>query len=295
VGAPKLKVKRRDIIPGLLIFLLNLSLAIYEKWSVTDLIWSLWIASLTLGYAYILVAIVGMFIRGEHAGLSRSVAKKVEIKQSVVGLNIFLLLSLMFITGFSKITFGFFLLVTLSVLFGLNKEIKEKYGLTFLPDNQHIISRFFINLPSAIFMLVFFSFHFVFFHFIHSIFLSGFFPILGSSPFENNPGDLGIYFLNLVKFNLHHFWIFIALSAVSRLGLYLNSFKSGAGNVMFVPYKNVVRMHVTIFVLAFLSYAALADYVLYFVFIIYFLPVRSMFKLFRKPELTRKVSGSLIE
>jgi hypothetical protein len=294
-GSVRLHSKRNDIILGLMIFLLNLALAIYEKWSATDLIWGLWIASLTLGYAYILVAILGMFIRGEQPGLSRSVAKKVEIGQPVVGLNIFLLLALLFITGLSRITILFFLLVILSLLFALNKEIKEKYGLTFLPDNQHIISRFFINLPSAIFMLAFFSFHFIFFHFIHSIFLSGFFLILGSSPFDNNPGDLSVYFLSLVKFNLHRFWIFIALSAVSRLGFYLKAFKSGAGHAMFVPYKNVVRMHVTIFVLAFLSYAALGDYVLYFVFVLYFLPVRSIFKLFQKPELNRKVSGSLVE
>ena len=61
-----------------MIFLLNLALVVYEKWSATDLIWSLWIASLTLGYAYILVAILGMFIRGEQPRLSRSVSKKVD-------------------------------------------------------------------------------------------------------------------------------------------------------------------------------------------------------------------------
>ncbi len=284
--------KKSDITLGLLIFLLNFTLAVYEKWSATDLIWGLWISSLTLGYAYILITIFGMFIRGDQPALTGIRSRQSKTGQPVIGLNIFFLLIILFITGFSKITFFFFLVVLLSIVFALDAQTREKYGLNFLPDSRHFISRILINLPAALFMLAFFSFHFIFFHFVHSIFLSGFFPLLKTSPFDLNLNDMSGYFLHLIQFTISRFWIFIALSAFSRRELYVNAFKSGATQGMIVPYKNVARMHLTIFVVAFLSFAAPGDYVLYFIFIIYFLPIGPVLRLLKWSAVRAEVSGS---
>jgi hypothetical protein len=156
-------------------------------------------------------------------------------------------------------------------------------GLSFLPDKQSFISRMFVNLPAVLFMLGFFSFHFIFFHFVHSIFLNGFFPILDEAPFDKTIEETLFYFIDLIKISTSRFWMFIVLSAVSRLSLYLKAFNSGGMASMFLPYKNVVRMHFTIFIVAFLSMANVQNYALYLIFILYFLPLRSLWRLL-KPE-----------
>jgi L-asparagine transporter-like permease len=137
-----------------------------------------------------------------------------------------------------------------------------------------------IALPSALFLLGFFSFHFIFFHFVHSIFLNGFFPLLTESPFGKSiEGTFG-YFFDIIRLALPRYWIFILLSGLSRLNLYSQAFASRGAGSMFIPYKNVIRMHITIFVLAFISFSGISNYTLYFVFIIYFLPLGDLFRLF---------------
>jgi L-asparagine transporter-like permease len=83
----------------------------------------------------------------------------------------------------------------------------------------------------------------------------------------------------MIRLALHKYWIFILLSAVSRLNGYTRAFSSRGVEAMFIPYKNVVRMHITIFVLAFLSIAGISQQALYLVFIIYFLPLGSLLQL----------------
>jgi len=53
------------VLPDLLAFSLGLGVAYYMEWETTDLVWSLWLCSLVLGYTTILSAIGG----GAYAGL----------------------------------------------------------------------------------------------------------------------------------------------------------------------------------------------------------------------------------
>ncbi|UCF65734.1 MAG: hypothetical protein JSW33_07845 [bacterium] len=272
---------KRDIILGLLMFLANFLWAVHQNWSATDLVWSLWISSLVLGYAYILVSIAGMLFFGKEAGIQLPRGSKYSAQFSMVGVNIFFLMALLFITGFSKYTFYYFFLVILSFLFALSREKKDQLGLHFLPDRDSFVSRLFIQFPGILFILGFFSFHFIFFHFVHSIFLNGFFPILQDSPFGKTMDETVGYFFQLITISLHRFWVFILLSALSRYNLYTKSFKAGNMDSMFIPYKNVVRMHLTIFLVAFLSMADLSHYALYFIFIIYFMPMGDVIRLIK--------------
>jgi L-asparagine transporter-like permease len=97
------------------------------------------------------------------------------------------------------------------------------------------------------------------------------------------------YFIHLITISLDRYWVFILLSALSRFNLYTKSFNEGNMNSMFVPYKNVVRMHLTIFLVAFLSVAEMSDYALYFIFVVYFLPVRDIIGLFKSPSQNKTV------
>ena len=274
-------LQRKETLFGLFLFLINFLWAVHQNWSATDLVWSLWISSLVLGYAYILVSIAGMLFFGKEAGIKLSLGSKHPAQFSMVGMNIFFLIALLFITGFSKYTLYYFFLVMLSILFALSPEKKEQLGLHFLPDRDRFISRLIIQFPGILFILGFFSFHFIFFHFVHSIFLNGFFPILQDSPFGKTPGETVGYFFQLITLSLQRFWVFILLSALSRYNLYTKSFKAGNMDSMFIPYKNVVRMHLTIFLVAFLSMAELSHYALYFIFVIYFLPMGDILRLLK--------------
>jgi hypothetical protein len=270
---------KNDLYLGIGVFLLNFMIAVAQEWSATDLVWSLWISSLVLGYAYILTAILGTLVRGDSAQFVSSGKNPAKVKAPMPLLNIFFLMALIFMTGFSKYTLIFFLLVALSVAFWLDDDIKMKIGLSFLPSSKSFISRIFINFPAVLFLLGFFSFHFIFFHFIHSIFLNGFFPILNEAPFGKTLDETVYYFFDLIRISAGRFWMFIALSAVSRLSLYLKAFNSGGMDSMFMPYKNVVRMHITIFIVAFLSMADVQSYALYLIFIIYFLPLGTIYRM----------------
>ena len=57
-----------QVLLGIISFLITLILAEIQQWQVTDLVWSLWITSLTLGYFYLITGIVSNAIR---QGLTR--------------------------------------------------------------------------------------------------------------------------------------------------------------------------------------------------------------------------------
>ncbi len=284
VEIPERVMKQRiDTTYAIITFLITIVLATTQHWSATDLIWSLWISSLILGYAYIIISISGMLIKGDTSSI---MGKKTSGTGNppVVILNVFFLIILVFVLGFSKYTLLFFLLVALSILLNLSDEQKSHLGLGFLPASHRFISRLIIHLPSAIFMLGFFSIHFLMFHFIHAIFLNLFFPLLQDSPFDKTMDQTLIYLFNIFQEALKRFWPFILLSAFSRFDHYLKAFAAKGSASMFIPYKNVVRMHITIFAMAFMSALNLSNYILYFVLLLYFLPAKRVFRFIKTSD-----------
>jgi hypothetical protein len=275
--------QRTDTYYAIITFLITIVLATVQHWSATELIWSLWISSLVLGYAYIIISIGAMLIKGNTGSMMGRKTARLGNPPMFLQ-NVFFLIALIFILGFSKYTLLFLLLVASSILFNLSDEQKSKVGLGFFPSSQSFISKLIIYLPSAIFMLGFFSIHFLGFHFIHGIFLSHFFPLLQDSPFDKNMEQAVIYIFTIVRQALKRFWPFILLSAFSRFNHYLKAFTSKGSASMFIPYKNVIRMHISIFAIAFMSALNLSDYVLYFILLLYFLPVKSILRLIKTPD-----------
>jgi hypothetical protein len=113
--------QRKDILLGIFMFFINFVWAVYQNWSATDLVWSLWISSLVLGYAYILVSIFGTLFFGGDTGLPLPQKGKYPAQLSMVRMNVFFLFALLFISGFSKYTLYYFFLVVLSILFSLSR------------------------------------------------------------------------------------------------------------------------------------------------------------------------------
>lgn len=202
---------------GLFSFLIMLLAAVAQEWSATDMVWSLWISSIVLGYSFIITSILTMFFGGQDLSTVGALASKVD---------------------------------------------KSSPGLSTV-----------FRVGGAVFMLVFFSFHFLFFHFVHSVFLNQFFPLVRADVFDTMEAG---YFINLIATCIRRYWPFIVMSAISQLGKYIHAFQQIDSSLFSMPYKNVVRMHLSIFVFAFLHMTGAASFALYFVLIFYFFPLRSL-------------------
>lgn len=203
---------------GLFSFLIMLLTAAAQKWTATEIVWSLWISSLVLGYSFIVTAILAMFFGYQEMGPVGKIS-------SFIGKDSWLL-----------------------------------------------------RLIGAIFMMAFFSFHFLFFHFVHSIFLNQFFPLVRSDVFDGMGGG---YFIKLIALCIRRFWPFILTSGISQSGKYLRAFQQAGDSFLSMPYKNVVRMHLSIFVFAFLHIVGVPSIALYFVLFVYFFPLRGLWEFMR--------------
>lgn len=269
------------ILIGLLSFAFLVGVAEYEAWDLKDLLWGLWISSLSIGYLFLLVAI-----------LSQLQSSSKQQAAGAVGMGVFLLIPITAIGGFSKVLLVYVLLLAFAG-FSLWRIVRGAQAWVWFLAAQT---------PMILFMLGFFTLHFVGFHFIHSIFLNGMFPLFPESPFGKTPDEMMIYFGKILEISLFDYWTFVVLSAVSRGDLFLRAARGEskrsetseepsredqqmrqAGLFLVMPYFQVVRMHLTIMVLAVLGAltegtAFGAQFLLYLVLAFYFLPVRELGK-----------------
>lgn len=141
--------------------------------------------------------------------------------------------------------------------------------------------------------LLFFSFHFLFFHFVHGIFLSMFFPMggfMGGGLGLRLPGgfspnfsamdsimDQGPLngFLTMLVGALRRYWPFLLTSSISHIESYSAALQTPQADTM-LPYQRVMRMHFFIILFAFLSTAGFQHYALYLLLIFYFFPLDSL-------------------
>lgn len=269
---------KKDWLLDLGLFLGTVLLAWLEHWSATDLVWSLWISSLTLGYSYLLVSIAGMFT-SQFRKLSSPRPKEplpaFEIG-SVATSVIFLLIIGAFTGFFSIYTLTFFALIAISFFIGIGVRKRNRAAGTDLSEEKSKIAIFFLLLPGALFMVGFFTVHFLGFHFVHSLFLSLFFPLFPRGSEMGAPGDFAL-FKNLVVTTVRSYWIFILASAFSRLQAYKTAYqKTEMGPSVGFAYTIVVRMHILIFIIAFMSSAGLQKLFLYPILFLYFFPFDSL-------------------
>jgi hypothetical protein len=122
------------------------------------------------------------------------------------------------------------------------------------------------NVAGGLALLLFFTFHFGMFHFVHSVFLHTMFPIEGATR-DAFPGP-GMYGDVIARY-----WPFVLVTAVAQ---WRDVFFSAPGpNAITKPYANVVRMHVLILFFGFISFVGLENFFVYaLVYAVYFLPMQ---------------------
>jgi uncharacterized protein DUF6498 len=214
--------------PDVLAFALGLGVARFAGWTTTDLVWSLWLSSLVVGYAMI----VWMIVR---PGLA------------------------------------------------IARGARENAGLTaqaFAQARLPVMAGVGILVGGGLFMLAFFTVHFGGFHYVHSQFLSGFFPLDGTQAGRAGTADMHTY-LEVVR----RYWTFLPSAFLAERAAFLNqptwvaitngASKARASSAMMAPYRNVVRMHLLIFFFAFAHFAGLDSFAVYaVVYAVYFFPWR---------------------
>lgn len=91
------------VLPNLLAFAFGLGLAYFQRWEVTDLVWSLWLGSLVIGYLTILSALGAVAYLGLHAVKQTEFdqAQRIPIIAAGLGFGLFIL-------GFFSFHFGGF-------------------------------------------------------------------------------------------------------------------------------------------------------------------------------------------
>jgi hypothetical protein len=207
--------------PDAVAFVSVLALAWWLRASATDLVWSLWLSSLVVGYAIILWAIfrpaliVAVLAWRDRAAVEQAVAADPRSALLIAG----------------------------------------------------------VGLAAGVFMVCFFTVHFVGFHYVHAQFLSGFFPMNGSWGRFRMPSPHG---WALFGEALRRYWVFLPAAFLAERAAFRGEMPEGSkGSVMMLPYVKVVRMHLLIFFFAFAHAVGLDNFAVYaVVYAVYFFPWR---------------------
>lgn len=121
-------------------------------------------------------------------------------------------------------------------------------------------------LGGSLFLLAFFSGHFLMFHYVHAAITHGFFPLPGI-PEDGQPA-----LPELVHVALGAYWPVVLASLVVRADGFRAATTGDTRKAMTLPYAYVVKNHVMIFIVAGLDAVGLRAYVLYALFAWYFFP-----------------------
>jgi hypothetical protein len=227
--------------PDLVAFLLVLGIAWWTRAHATDLVWSLWLSSLVVGYCLILWTI---------------------LRPAVFG-----------------------------AIFALHERRFVEQAIEHDPRSALLIAG--IALVVGVFMVAFFTVHFLGFHYVHSEFLNTFFPLGGADWAGTRPAPLHgrPLFLEVLR----RYWVFLPSAFLAERNAFrqppaakmdvsvtaqaiaarkaANAVKPVSG--MMLPYRKVIRMHVLIFFFAFAHVLRLDNFVVYaVVYAVYFFPWR---------------------
>lgn len=223
-----------NIIPDILAFGLGLSLAYFLKWETRDLVWSLWLSSLVLGYLTILSIFAGGVLAGVYAIINGQMTRKQLIQFITIGT-----LAGLFLLSFFSIHFcGFHAghSVFLNSFFPVEGMPEDGFGSAFMN-------------PPLLWLLVF----------RHLMKPYGIFLIPAIISERNNVFMPLIAAIRALRPDMQN----------GNAGIKGMEPK----NIMGRPYLNVVRMHILIFFFAFCYILKISSFLVYtVVYFVYFFP-----------------------
>jgi hypothetical protein len=235
----------RKIMPDILAFVFGLGIAWLLKWKTADLIWSLWLGSLVLGYLTIISTIAAPVYLGFKAFSGKEAAVKVPIPVILIGTAVVLFYLAFFSVHFCGFHAGH--AVFLSSFFPISGLSTNAFGNAFM--NPFILWKT------------------VFGHLM---------PIYGIFLIPAVIAERKYVFASLIK---------AVKSGDTPINKVTDSFKLGkapkgsANDPFFRPYINVIRMHLLIFFFAFCHALKIDSFLVYaVVYLIYFFPWKAFSK-----------------
>jgi hypothetical protein len=127
-----------------------------------------------------------------------------------------------------------------------------------------------------LFQLVFFTVHFGLFHFVYSIFLSEFFPIMGSSSEKFSD------FLFFISASLKAYWPVILFTLFASIRKFQRILSQNEVDFTKRAYVNVIKIHLSIFLFAGLSATGINEWMFLLIFVIYFFPFSAVLEFLKK-------------
>ena len=236
--------------PDALAFVATLVMAWRGRWAATDLVWSLWLSSLVVGYAIIVWTLVRWGIEIAHA----AAARRAQLSAGEVAK-----------VGSILLVLGLVVLAFFTVHFGGFHYVHSKFLATFFPvtaaDARYggagwatyvtVARRYWRFLPAA--------------------FLAERGAFFRKTPLPASP----------VTPAARSFAKSLPTSSATTSDTPSTTLSARRGGLMSEPYRNVMRMHALIFFFAFAHFARLDNFVVYaVVYATYFVPWR----LVRRPS-----------
>jgi len=256
-----------DVLLSLALFAATVACAIHYHWAARDLLWSLWISSLSVGYFTIVVAIAASLVTGRLLIGARKADGSPGKQGAPSVLAAVMLVPVLFIFHFSVLTLVYALLTGLSLFASFSPFAKGRTE----GSVARYVRTILINLPASLFLLSFFTIHFGGFHLVHGLFLNFFFPLVGE-PGNAHPDGTFPPIWSYVLLAAQRYWPVIAASAIAQAENIVRSATKQDEAAMTGPYRNVVKMHLMIFVIAFLGAFKLDTPILYATLLVYFFP-----------------------
>lgn len=234
------------ILPDILAFGIGLGMAYCLKWNTTDLVWSLWLCSLVLGYLTLLSAIGGGAYVGFRAITHKDFKKALRVPAALVG------------TAAGLFFLGFFSLHFCGFHAGHSVFLRQFFPIEGMPSDG--FGQAFMN-PPLLWVLVF----------RHLMAPYGLFLITAIIAERHH------VFLPLIRAVKA-----VNSGAAARGGMGAMP-ANPLGDAMGRPYINVVRMHLLIFFFAFCHALKIDSFLVYaVVYIVYFFPWREVMQLKRR-------------
>jgi hypothetical protein len=137
-----------------------------------------------------------------------------------------------------------------------------------------------VRIFGGCFLLAFFTVHFGFFHYVHSVFLNSFFPIQGPGIARGLPSRA--LYLQVLR----DYWPFLFVTALAERDAFrTRPAPTAQAGGFAVAYSNVLRMHMLIFFFAIAHFAKFENIVVYaIVYAVCFFPWRLVRKSARRPR-----------
>lgn len=225
--------------PDALAFAAGLVMAWWARWTAADLVWSLWLSSLVVGYATIVWTILRPAVEiARGAWRDRALTAQLLAQTSLWSAAA---------AGLVLVVVGLFMLAFFTVHFGMFHYVHSQFLASFFPIDAGAGGR-----HVAVGMSIYIEVARRYWWFLPSAFLAERGAFRRSAPPEPDR----------------------SVSAAAILARKAAN-ASKPGSAMMAPYRNVMRMHLLIFFFAFAHFARLDNFAVYaVVYAVYFFPWR---------------------